>query len=100
MPHREEHRDYVRFFAKHDGQCRSTSNGNTMPVDLDCTQLNAGIDPAVFAMTIAPGSVACESEPQTSFVPGGDAKDYAAAAEFATERLDAARGAGATSLKR
>ena len=71
-----------------------------MPVDLDCTQLNAGIDPAVFAMTIAPGSVAYESEAQTSFVPGGDAKGYAAAAEFAKERLDAARGAGATSLKR
>jgi len=71
-----------------------------MPVDLDCTELNVGIDPVLFAMTIAPGSVAYESEPQTSFVPGYDAKDYAAAAEFAKERLDAARGAGATSLKR
>lgn len=70
-------------------------------MDLDCTQLSVGIDPAVFAMTFSPGSIVYESEPQTNLVPReGDAEDYAAAAEFAKERLDAARGAGATSLKR
>ena len=55
----------------------------------------------MFAMTFATGSIVYESQPQTNLVSQeGDAEHYMAAAEFAKERLDAVRGASATSPKR